>query len=84
MKLHTSTTAMAGLIVALALSNCSEPPDTANRGAIDRTADEAAIRSLLAANFAAGSAHDVEGVAATFLPDGDAWIAGLPRVSGPD
>ena len=84
MKLYTSMTAMAGLIVALALTSCSETRDTADRGAIDRTADEAAIRSLLVANFAAGSAHDVEGVAATFLPDGDAWIAGLPRVSGPD
>lgn len=75
---------MAGLIVALVLSNCSESSDTSDRGAIDRTADEAAIRSLLAANFAAGSAHDVEGVAATYLPDGDAWIAGLSRVSGFD
>lgn len=86
MKLHTSTTAMAGLIVLLALSNCSESSDTADRGAIDRTADEAAIRSLLAANFAASSAHDhdEEGVAATYLPDGDAWIAGLPRGSGAD
>ncbi len=84
MKLYTSTTAMAGLFVALALTSCSEPRDTADRGAIDRTADEAAIRSLLAANFAASSAHDEEGVAATYLPDGDAWIAGLPRVSGPD
>ncbi len=84
MKLHTSTTAMAGLIVALALSSCSESGDTADRGAIDRTADEAAIRSLLAANWAASSAHDAKGVAATYLPDGDAWIAGLSRVSGAD
>ena len=84
MKLHTSTTAMAGLIVLFALSSCSEPHDTADRGAIDRTVDEAAIRSLLAANWAASSAHDAEGVAATFLPDGDAWIAGLPRGSGAD
>ncbi len=84
MKLHASTTAMADLIVALTLKSCSEPPDTADRGAIDRTADEAAIRSLLAANFAASSAHDEEGVAATYLPDGDAWIAGLSPVSGAD
>ena len=84
MKLHTATIVMAVLIVALALSGCSEPRDTADRGAIDRTADEAAIRSLLAANWAASSAHDAEGVAATYLPDGDAWIAGLPRVSGSD
>ncbi len=42
MKLYTSMTAMAGLIVALALTSCSEPSDTADRGAIDRTADEAA------------------------------------------
>ena len=40
MKLHTSTTAMAGLIVLFALSSCSEPHDTADRGAIDRTVDE--------------------------------------------
>ncbi len=84
MKLYTSTTTMAVLSVALALTSCSEPRDTADRGAIDRTADEAAIRSLLAANFAASSAHDEEGVAATYLPDGDAWIAGLSRVSGFD
>ncbi len=84
MKLYTLTTAMAVLIVALALTSCSEPPDTEDRGAIDRTADEAAIRSLLAANWAAGSARDAEGVAATYLPDGDAWIAGLSRVSGAD
>lgn len=50
--------------------------------AIDRAADEAAIRSLLAANWTAASARDAEGVAATYLPDGDAWIAGLPRASG--
>ncbi len=84
MKLHTSTTAIAGLIVALVLTSCSEPGDTADSGAIDRRADEEAIRSLLAANWAASNAHDAEGVAATYLPDGDAWIAGLPRISGPD
>jgi len=84
MKRHTSTAPVAGLIVALALSSCSEVRDTADRDAIDRTADEAAIRSLLAANWAASSVHDAEGVAATYLPDGDAWIAGLPRVSGSD
>ncbi len=84
MKLYTSTTAMAVLIVALALTNCSEPRDTRDRGAIDRTADEAAIRALLAANSAASSAHDAEGVAATYLPDGDAWIAGLALVYGFD
>jgi len=49
---------------------------------VDRSADEAAIRSLLAANWAASNAHDAVGVAATYLPDGDAWIAGLARVSG--
>ncbi len=82
MKPHTSITVMAGLVVALALLSCSESRDMADRGTMDRTADEAAIRSLLAANWTASSARDAEGVAATYLPDGDAWIAGLPRVSG--
>lgn len=48
-------------------------------GTIDRTADEAAIRALLAANWEAGSARNAKQVAATYMPDGDAWIAGLSR-----
>lgn len=81
MRFHTWTTAPAGLIVALALTSCSESHDAAERGAADRVSDEAAIRSLLAANWNASTARDAEGVAATYLPDGDAWIAGLPRAA---
>jgi uncharacterized protein (TIGR02246 family) len=84
MTLHTSRIAVGSLVVALALGGCSERHDTLDRGAVDRTADEAAIRSILAANWAAGSARDAEGVAATYLPDGDVWIAGLSRISGND
>ena len=48
----------------------------------DRSADEAAIRTLLAANEASANQRDAAGVAATFAPDGDIWIVGGPRVSG--
>ena len=49
----------------------------------DRSADEAAIRTLLATNEASTNQRDAAGVAATFAPDADIWIAGGPRVSGP-
>ena len=49
----------------------------------DRSADEAAIRALLAANEASTNQRDAAGVAATFAPDGDIWIVGGPWVSGP-
>ena len=48
----------------------------------DRSADEAAIRTLLAANEASTNQRDAAGVAATFAPDGDIWTVGGPRVSG--
>jgi uncharacterized protein (TIGR02246 family) len=50
----------------------------------DRKADEVAIRALLATNEAATNRRDAEGVADTYLPDGDVWILGFPRVSGLD
>ena len=50
----------------------------------DREADEAAIRALLATNEAATNRRDAEGVVETYLPDGDIWIVGLPRISGLD
>ena len=55
----------------------------AQRGdaAVDRTDDEAAIRALVAANIAAGNARDPVAVQETYMPGGDAWIAGLARVS---
>ena len=48
---------------------------------VDRTADEAAIRAIVAANIAASSARDPVSVQETYMPNGDAWIAGLARVS---
>ena len=47
----------------------------------DRSADETAIRAVFQRNVEAGNRQDVEGVVATYWPDGDAWIAGRPRVS---
>jgi len=54
------------------------PPET------DRTADEAAIHALLAENEAATNRRDAAGVAATFTPDADLWIASGPRFQGVD
>jgi uncharacterized protein (TIGR02246 family) len=50
----------------------------------DRTADEAAIRALIAANEAASNRRDYQGVAATYLVDGEIWGVGHPRISGRD
>jgi len=49
-----------------------------------RSADEAAIRAQLAANFAAGNKRDASGVVATYAPDGDFMIGAGPRISGRD
>jgi len=57
---------------------------SAQEASVDRESDEAAIRSLLSANFAASTAGDSAGVQDPFMPDGDGWIAGLPRVTGRD
>ncbi len=84
MNLHISAKTVVGLFVVLLLSACSEPTDTAKTDSLDRTADEAAIRSLLQTNFAASTARDAASVAATFMPDGDGWIAGLSRASTHD
>lgn len=55
----------------------------AQRGDVeaDRADDEAAIRALVAANIAASNARDPVAVQETYIPNGDAWIAGLARVS---
>ena len=84
MKLRASITATGSLVAALVLTSCSEPGSPAGDREIDRASDEAAIRALLEANWTASSAQDAEGVQATYLPDGDAWIAGLSRTSGAD
>ena len=81
MKPHKSMKAIACLFMLLFLSGCDETRDMARKDPPDRQADEAAIRSLLGANFAASTARDAAGVAATFMPDGDGWIVGLSRVA---
>lgn len=83
MKLKLTFLTMVSLGVAFALTSCSISTETAER-AIDREADEEAIRSLLRANWAAGTAKNPSAVAATYTIDGDAWIAGLTRVSTQD
>jgi hypothetical protein len=68
------------LIVALSfvIATC------AGADAPDRERDEAAIRALLATNQAATNRRDANGVAETYVPDSDIWIAGRPRISGAD
>ena len=84
MNFDTTKRAICFLIIMLILSGCSETGDTAQEASLDRTVDEAAIRSLLTANFTAGTARDAASVVATYMADGDAWIAGLARVSTHD
>ncbi len=84
MNFNASIRVVSFLIITLSLSGCIETCDTAQDASIDRTADESAIRSLLSANFAASTARDAASVAATYMADGDAWIAGLARVSTDD
>ena len=71
----------AFLFSTLILSGCIEGRDASRALAVDRAIDEAEIRSLVAANIAAGNARDPVAVKDTYMPDGDAWIAGLSRVS---
>ena len=73
---------VACLSIVLFLGGCHGSPEMARKDLPDRQADEAAIRTVLAANFAAATARDAAGVAATFMPGGDGWIAGLPRAAG--
>ena len=84
MNFDTSKRAVRFLIIMLILSGCNETWDTAQEASLDRKADEAAIHALLAANWAASTARNATGVAETFMADGDAWIAGLSRVSTHD
>jgi len=81
MKFDSVTGVVAFLVFPLCLSGCNEARDIAQDAPVDRASDEAAIRSLLAANFAASTARDPARVQDTFMPDGDGWIAGLSRVS---
>ena len=84
MIFRSSAKALVCLIVAAFLSGCSSPYETKISDSLDRNADEAAIRLLVAANAEASTARNAAGVAATFMPDGDVWIAGMSRVSTHD
>ena len=50
----------------------------------DKSSDEAAIRSLIAANEASTNDRDAAGVVSTFAEDADLWFAGARRISGLD
>jgi hypothetical protein len=69
------------LCLLLFIHGCTQRSDGSQGVAVDREDDEAAIRALVAANIAAGNARDPVAVQETYLPGGDAWIAGLARVS---
>ncbi len=84
MNFDTSKRAVRFLIIILILSGCNETGDTPQDASADRKADEAAIHALLTANFAASTTRNTAGVAETYMADGDAQIAGLPRVSTHD
>ncbi len=84
MNFDTSKRAVRFLIIILILSGCNETGETPHNASADRKADEAAIHALLTANFAASTARNAAGVAETYMADGDAQIAGLPRVSTHD
>jgi len=72
-------------IIIIIFSNCSDQAKQENNNAIDRTADEEAIHSLLTTNWAAASVQNAKGVAETFSPDGDVWVVGmLQRTTGLD
>ncbi len=84
MNFDTSKRAIRFLIIMLILSGCNETGDSVQEASLDRKADEAAIHALLATNFAASTARNAASVAETYMADGDAWIAGLARVSNYD
>lgn len=69
------------LCFMLLVNGCVQRSDVAQGPAVNRDDDEAAIRALVAANIAAGNARDPVAVQDTYMPDGDAWIAGLSSVS---
>lgn len=71
------------IALPLAVAACSGAEDTSDTDQ-DRSADEAAIRALLATNEAATNRRDSAGVAATFVPEGDIWIVGRSLISGLD
>ena len=84
MDFDNSKRAIRFLIIILILSGCNETGDTPQDASADRKADEAAIHAVLTANFVASTARNAAGVAETYMADGDAQIAGLPRVSTHD
>ncbi len=74
-----------GLLAALAVTalSCSPSRNAPNvAGAKDRSADEAAIRRLVAENMAASNKHDAPGVAATYAQDADLMAFGGGLISG--
>ena len=84
MKIRACRSRWVLLVNLLVLSGCEQPAGLTEAGEIDRGADDAAIHALLTANFEASTARDAAGVADTFMPDGDGWIAGMSRVSTRD
>ncbi len=74
------------LIIAVLFSalSCRESEQPNTVAPQDRSADETAIRAIFQRNAEAANRRDVEGVVATYWPDGDVQIAGQPRVSGLD
>jgi len=74
-------TLLAALAVtALSCSSSGTGPNAA--GAKDRSADEAAIRRLVAENMAASNKHDAPGVAATYAQDADLMAFGGGLIFG--
>ncbi len=81
MKVCADSAVSLTLLFLISLYGCSGPHDAPDESVVDRASDEVEIRSVLASNFAASTALDPAGVQATYMPDGDAWIAGLARFS---
>lgn len=77
MQLQNRLTLVAAALLCVNAAACTSPVDSQHIEASDRSADEAAIRALIKESAAASSALDALAVAATYAPDGDAWIAGL-------
>lgn len=71
----------AFLCLAFLVNGCTASNDLTQNIAVDRAKDEAAIRAVVAANISAGNARDPVSVQDTYTPYGDAWIAGLARLT---
>jgi len=81
MRRNIPSSVVIRLLLLLSVSSCGQRTNFAQDSALDREGDQADIRALVAANIAASSALDPAAVQDTYTPDGDAWIAGLSRVS---